>query len=192
MKLGCVVMAAGRGRRFGGNKLLAQFRGKALYQWCLDAVPEDVFVAVHVVTGCKEVEQAAREREYQVIVNCQPERGISHTIALGLAPMLDYDGVLFMTADQPLLTAKTICRLVSQFELDPSKIVAAASGGQRGNPCLFPRDLLPELMNLQGDRGGVGVICAHLNRLSLVEVPLWELLDCDTIEDLKKMERTAK
>ena len=35
--LGCVIMASGLGRRFGGNKLLAELGGKPLLQWVLDA-----------------------------------------------------------------------------------------------------------------------------------------------------------
>lgn len=188
MRLGCVIMAAGSGSRFGGNKLLALFRGRPLYRWCLEAIPADIFQTVHVVTGCREIARAARERGFRVIENHQPERGVSHTIALGLEPLLEWDGVMFLTADQPLLTAQTVLGLVQQFWQEPGCIVAAASGGQRGNPCLFPRDLLPELMKLEGDRGGAGVIRTHSERLRLVEVPAWELADCDTAENLKKLE----
>ena len=41
-RLGCVIMASGVGRRFGGNKLMADFQGKPLLQYALEAT-EGIF-----------------------------------------------------------------------------------------------------------------------------------------------------
>lgn len=188
MKLGCVVMAAGRGSRFGSNKLLALFREKPLYRWALEAIPPEEFETVRVVAGCREILQAAKSLGFEGVENGSPELGVSHTIALGLEPLLRLDGVLFLTADQPRLSRETVSRLVAAFGQHPTSIVAAANGGQRGNPCLFPGDLLPELMKLEADRGGSVVIRANQERLILVEAPWWELADCDTEESLKQLE----
>ena len=38
-RVGCVVMAAGNGARFGSNKLLAELEGRSLIRRALDAVP---------------------------------------------------------------------------------------------------------------------------------------------------------
>ena len=35
-RVGCVVMAAGNGTRFGANKLLAEYRGQALIRRALE------------------------------------------------------------------------------------------------------------------------------------------------------------
>ena len=50
LKLGCVVLAAGSARRFGGNKLTAALSGKSLIQRALEAVPTEVVDAAAVVT----------------------------------------------------------------------------------------------------------------------------------------------
>ena len=49
LSLGCLVMAAGSGRRFGGNKLAAELDGKTLIRRALEAVPGARFSAVTVV-----------------------------------------------------------------------------------------------------------------------------------------------
>ena len=187
MKLGCVIMAAGSSSRFGANKLLQEFRGKPLFRWALEAVPENLFCRVHVVTGYDAVAEAARTLGFSVICNRQPELGVSRTIRLGLEGLTDCDGVMFLTADQPLLSQETPQKLAAAFAQQPG-IWAAANHGSRGNPCLFPRDLFPELLALTGDTGGARVIKAHPDLLHLVEVPAEELADCDTAEALRTLE----
>ena len=39
LRIGCVVMAAGRASRFGTNKLLQEIGGKSLLRRALEAVP---------------------------------------------------------------------------------------------------------------------------------------------------------
>lgn len=200
MRLACIVMASGIGRRFGANKLLEDLAGKPLYQWALDAISPSLFSRVVVVTGHGPIEVAAAERGFLVIRNDRPEDGVSRTIRLGLDAAGDCDGALFMTADQPLLTAGTLEKLTAAFAKEPGCIHGAAHAGQRGNPCLFSREFFPELMVLQGDKGGSAVIRKHLERLRLTEVPAEELFDCDTPEALaicrenaaKKSEKYAK
>ena len=119
------------------------------------------------------------------------ELGISRTIRLGLEQLGHCDGVLFMTADQPYLTQSTLRRLAEAFAADPAGIHAAAHNGQRGNPCLFPRDCFPALLQLQGDRGGGSVIARNLHRLRLTEVSARELADADTPEALAALRGTC-
>ncbi len=189
MKLGCIVMAAGRASRFGANKLLEEFCGKPLYRWALEAIPRDVYEMVHVVTGYAPIMELAKELGFTAIFNGSPELGVSRTIRLGMEGMLDCDGVLFMTADQPCLTENSVRQVAALFASDPTIIAAAGTNGKKGNPCLFPHDLLPELMELEGDAGGSKVIKAHLERLRLTEIPALELADCDTAKSLQELEK---
>ena len=131
-------MAAGNARRFGENKLAARFRGKSLIRWTLEAVPEDIFDAVAVVTQYPEITELAREFSFIAIRNEHPDFGISHTIKLGLTALRDCDGVLFLVSDQPLLRRESVAELVELWKQQPDKIAALGHGGVRGNPCVFP------------------------------------------------------
>lgn len=192
MNLGCVVMAAGGSRRFGANKLLQLFQGRPLYQWALEAIPAAEFSSVCMVTGYEPVASLARRMGFRTVWNNRPEEGVSRTIRLGVEELMDCQGILFMTADQPLLTAASISRLTAAFRERPQGIAAAACQGKRGNPCLFPQRLYPELLALQGDVGGSAVIRAHGELLHLVEVPPLELADCDTAQALQELEHGQK
>lgn len=189
MKLGCIIMAAGESRRFGENKLLQTFDGVPLYRRALNAVPTEAFHRVYVVTAYEPIASLAEQMGFSVISNPNPELGVSHTIRLGLEQLQNCDGAVFMTADQPLLTRQTLLKLTTAFLQNPTAILAVSHDGQRGNPCLFPRDLFEELMALQGDTGGSRVIRAHADRLQLIEVPQQELADCDTAQLLQALEQ---
>lgn len=179
-KLGCVVMAAGNARRFGANKLAAALEGKPLILRALEAVPKGLFARVEVVTQYPEIANLAANFGFGVLENKQPDLGLSHTIALGTRVLADCDAILYMVADQPLLAAETVSRVAAAWKETPERIVAAAHGGKRGNPCIFPREFFPELLALTGDIGGSTVIKRYPDRLRTVEVPAAELADVDT------------
>ena len=192
MKLGCVVMAAGNARRFGENKLAVRFRGKSLIRRTLEAVPQNVFDAVAVVTQYSEIAVLAKEFSFAAIRNEHPDFGISHTIKLGLTELRDCDGVLFLVSDQPLLRRESVAELVELWKQQPDKIAALGHGGVRGNPCLFPARFFPELLELREDRGGNTVIRRHEEDLILLEVDGAELYDVDTVRALEQLESGNK
>lgn len=190
LKLGCVVMAAGNARRYGENKLAVVAAGKPLIVHALEAVPAEQFDAVMVVTQYPEIEQLAREFGFSAIHNPHPDWGISHTIRLGLTPLLDYEAVLFQVADQPLLCRESVKDLVDFYLLHPRHIVGLGHEGVRGNPCLFPSRFFPDLLALTEDHGGNTVIRQHEEDLLLFEAPERELIDVDdrkALENLKSL-----
>lgn len=181
---GCVVLAAGSARRFGGNKLTATVEGTALICLALSAVPAERFSRVAVVTQYPEIRKLAKEFSFTPVWNDTPEAGVSRSISLGLAAIGNCPGALFLVADQPLLRRESVDALVTLWQERPEGIAALGHGGVRGNPCLFPARLFPELLALQGDRGGAAVIRRHEDLLSLLEVDERELQDADTPEAL--------
>ena len=142
--------------------------GKTLLRRALEAVPAACFDRVVVVTQYPQGMDLAREMGFLPVENPRPDLGLSHTIALGMAHMQDMDGVMFQVSDQPLL-----------------RLAALAHDGVRGNPCLFPASLFPELTALEGDHGGSAVIRRHPDLLLLVEAPPQELTDVDTPQALE-------
>lgn len=187
MRIGCVVMAAGNGSRFGSNKLLRVIDGKSVIERALDAVPRDVVDTVAVVTQYAPIMELAKRRGFSSVENRYPERGISYTIKLGLQTVQQTDAVLFMVADQPLLQRETVERLVEFYLQQPQRIAALAHNGVRGNPCIFPAACFPALLALQGDTGGGAVIKADAHGARLLETDEKQLCDIDTPQELEKL-----
>ena len=191
LRIGCLVMAAGSGSRFGRNKLEAVIDGKTLLRRALEAVPREEFACVTVVTQYDGAAALAEEFGFAVVRNDRPEDGLSRTVRLGTEAMASCDAIMYQVADQPLLERDTVRREVELFRAHPDRIVGLVHNGVRGNPCIFPRRFFPELMALTGDVGGNVVIRAHPESLLLYETAAAELRDVDTVEALAAI-RTEK
>ena len=185
--LGCVIMAAGNAVRFGANKLEAELDGKPLIRRAFEAVPAGVFDRVVVVTQYPAVAALAREFGFEPVRNDRPGDGLSRTVRLGTQALAQCDGIAFLVADQPLLSASAVRAVVRQWREHPSCIVGAACGTRRGNPNVFPREFFPALCALEGDRGGSAVIRHHEDDLILLETDAPELADVDTPAALEQV-----
>ena len=192
LRIGCLVMAAGSGSRFGRNKLEAVVDGKSLLRRSLEAVPAEEFAQVTVVTQYDAAAALAEEFGFTVVRNDRPEDGLSRTVRLGTEAMAGCDAILYQVADQPLLRRESVGRLIALWREHPEKIAAVSGGGRRGNPCLFPARFFPELLALTGDCGGSRVIRQHEDELMLLEVDARELADVDTPQALAEVEREMR
>lgn len=191
-KPGCVVLAAGNGKRFGLNKLTAALDGRSLILRSLETVPAECFSSVVVVTQYPEILKLAGEFHFAAVLNDKPELGVSRSLHLGLTALRDCPAVCFQVSDQPLLRRESVAALADFWQQAPEQIAALAHGGVRGNPCIFPAKFFSELMALTGDTGGAAVIQRHEDVLRLLEVPADELWDVDTPQALREVESTLK
>ena len=184
--LGCVIMASGLGRRFGGNKLMADFYGEPLICRALDAT-EGIFSRRVVVTRHPEVEALCRDRNVPVLLHELPLR--SDTVRLGTQAVGDRDGCLFCPGDQPLLRRETVASLALCAVNGKSFIWRTAFGDTPGAPVLFPRWTFPELLTLPPGQGGGFLIKKYPGQVRSVPVrDARELMDADSPEDLSALQ----
>ena len=189
-KCGCVVMAAGKSRRFGSNKLLAPLAGKRVIDWTFDGLPEDS-VDVLVVTRPGEVEKAAKERGFKCIVGDFPEQ--SDSLHAAVEAMSEYPACMFIAADQPFVHPDSIRELVGAMQYNPSRIWRLGQKNSGSGPVLFPHNTFEQLMYVEGDKGGNGVFAIRpelKRRIRIVEARCaLELMDVDTPEKLSVVEQ---
>lgn len=189
MKIGCVLLAAGAAKRFGGGKLIHAVEGEPMIARALRLYASLPFAARVCVTRveAQEIQHFAHESGYGIVINPDPERGIGSSVAIATEAILaqepKLDGILYAVADQPYLVRQSVNQLVSTFETHPQSIVSLCFGSRRGNPAIFPADFYPELAALKQDIGGGAVIKKHRDKLILVEAgSAKELEDIDTRE----------
>lgn len=189
-KIGCVIMASGLGRRFGSNKLMADFHGEPMIQRALDAT-EGLFSQRVVVTRHEAVADLCREQGIAVVFHDLPHRG--DTVRLGLEAMADLDGCMFLPGDQPLLRRETVEMLLEKWKEAQDMIVRPIYEDSEGSPVLFPSWAFPELKNLPEGKGGGVVIKNHPQAVCRVSVAdPFELADADTPETLEFLVHLSK
>lgn len=172
---GCVIMASGLGKRFGGNKLMAQLGGKPVVQWGIDAA-KAVFSKVVVVTRHEDVAALCERRDVPVVLHDLPER--SDTVRLGLEALGDVEHCLFLPGDQPFVTKESLFSMVLAAE---NSDCVWRLGGKA--PAIFPKWAFENLKNLPQGKGGNVIIAQH-GAKSLEAETEWELRDIDTPQDL--------
>ena len=188
-KLGCVIMASGMGKRFGGNKLMADFDGKPMIQRALDATG-GLFSRRVVVTRHESVAELCREQNIEVIRHDLPNR--NDTVRLGLEALGDLDGCMFVPGDQPLLRRETVAMLLDNWKESPEYILRPVYEDTEGSPVLFPAWTFPELKNLPEGKGGGAVMKNHPHEVRRVSINNpFELADADTPEMLELLRQLS-
>ena len=184
-KTGCVIMASGLGKRFGSNKLMADFGGKPMIQRAL-AATDGLFSRRVVVTRHESVARLCREQNVEVVLHDLPHR--SDTVRLGLEALGELDVCMFLPGDQPLLRRETVAMLLENWMENPDRIIRPAYEDSEGSPVLFPAWAFPELKDLPEGKGGGVVIKKHPGMLCRVPVAdPFELADADTPETLEML-----
>jgi len=179
-KIGCVIMASGLGKRFGSNKLMADFHGKPMIQRALDATV-GLFTKRVVVTRHESIAALCREQHVDVILHDLPNR--NDTVRLGLQALGDLDACMFLPGDQPLLRRETVAMLLESRKENPDSIIRPVNEDMEGSPVLFPSWAFSELLDLPEGKGGGVVIKNHSQAVHRVSVAdPFELADADTPE----------
>ncbi|MGN0425698.1 MAG: NTP transferase domain-containing protein [Acetatifactor sp.] len=185
-KTGCVIMASGLGRRFGGNKLMADFDGEPLIGKALEST-EGVFAKRVVVTRSEEVARFCGERGAEVILHDKPRR--SDTVRIGIQSMgEEITHCMFVPGDQPMLRRETVQSLALAARWDTCHIHRLRFGDRTGAPVVFPKGLFEELERLPEGKGGGYLADKYPEHVKYARALCGEELeDVDTREDLERL-----
>ncbi len=180
-----IVLVAGRSSRSGaGHKLMATFDGEPLARRSARVALASRAAGVSVVVGHRaaKVRAAVRGLAVRIVENPAHADGLSTSLTAGIsATPAGMDGFLVMLADQPLLEAEHLNRLIDAFVPDGlGSIVVATDDGVHGNPVVISKAYIEEIMRLRGDVGARKVIAAHRELVRTVEIGRAASFDVDT------------
>lgn len=190
-RLGALLLAAGQSRRMGADsKLLLPFPDRPMVAVTAERLrAAGIFDPILIVTGHREAEvRAAVDTSdtgpVQWVTAPDYAKGLSHSLIAGVreALRLPLDGLLIALADMPLIDIDDLRALADVFAPDQGRsIIVPTMEGQRGNPTLWARGLLPEMLGLDGDQGAKRLMQAFADQVA--EVPRTNpglLVDLDT------------
>jgi molybdenum cofactor cytidylyltransferase len=175
-----LVLAAGSGSRFGGDKLLYTHKGWPLGEHIAITLV-DLMVPQDYLAVCPADDDVRpdlfRAHGFEIIGNPHPEQGMGTSLGLGAARAiaLDADALLVCLADMPYVSVEHLAALL---DID-APVVATESGGVRSPPAVFSRELLPQLATLAGDHGARDLLKSAVTVSASPEL----VRDFDTPED---------
>ena len=165
--------------------MLAVVNGRPMLQHVLDLAAAAELDPVVVLLGddAEELERSMRWRAERRIRNPDPGRGLSSSVALGLAELGGTERVLVLLGDQPFLAAEKV-RVITDTPSDATRpIVVPRYGGVPGNPVLLESEAWPLAAALEGDRGMSQLFGNHPDMVRYVDLP-GNNIDIDVIGDL--------
>jgi molybdenum cofactor cytidylyltransferase len=190
MRIVGILLAAGAGSRFGGDKLLAPLD---------DGTPVGVQAARNLMAALEESVAIVRPEDARLaqllgsteigVESCPSAwRGMGSSLAHGVRARPDADGWIVALADMPLVRPATI-RAVARALESGAPLAAPRYGNERGHPVGFSAEFGPRLAALSGDVGARSILRAERMRLVLVDcADPGVLADIDTAEDLERMQ----
>jgi molybdenum cofactor cytidylyltransferase len=195
------VLAAGQSRRFGGEKLLARFRGQPLaaHAFATVAAAREAGTVARatavIAAGDEGIWSLARDAGLDLVLNDDPAAGLARSLRLGLDSLAasEASAVLILLADQPLVRLEVLQSLVAAWRASKSAVVRPCYEGDPdvpGHPVLLDRSAWWLRYRLAGD-AGLGSL------LALVETPAERVTvagrnpDIDTPADLQTLEGSA-
>lgn len=179
-----LLLAAGAGRRFGADKLLAPLNdGRSVAATACAALSAGVDRVVAVV----RVGDAALSRQLQAcgatVLKCaEANQGMGASLAFGVAQS-PAAGWLIALADMPFIETSDVARVADALRAG-APIAALGSPQDHAHPVGFSARFGKQLMQLGGDRGARALLAAHAN--DVVWLPPAQTAsqrDIDTVED---------
>ena len=169
-------------------------------------------IDITVVTRYREIlDYCSSIPDCRVVLSPDSEKGISYTIKAGIMAVQEQKNdvrqkkpgkssevthnsaeteeyYMFAVADQPYLKSQSVIKLINKVLENTGGeqlVFSLCCGDAVGNPCVFNSSLIPQLLSLEGDKGGRSVAKKH----DCVYVDIAdesELMDIDTLSNSKQ------
>jgi molybdenum cofactor cytidylyltransferase len=189
-----IVLAAGSASRFGSVKQLALLEDMPMVRHAGNLAIESCGARSVLVTGHEwhAVANACAFWPGYLVVNEHYRDGIGSSLATATRAIRHAaDAIVVLLADQPMITAHHIDRLLAAWSGRENEIVATAYAGVRGAPTLFAAACFPQLASLKGDRGARALF--DNPGIVLREIECEDAaIDIDTEAELRTLERNAR
>jgi len=185
-----LLLAAGRSRRFGSDKLLQRLPdGRTVLEASLAPLAASVDrVLVLVRPGPSPLHELLQAKHIPYLEVPQADEGMGATLAAGIRATAQARGWLVGLADMPCLQATTAAQVVRALG-DGAAIGAPFHRGRRGHPVGFAARWYDDLAKLQGDQGARELLQSQPQLITRIEVgDPGCLLDIDTPEALASLQ----
>ena len=173
-----VLLAAGEGSRFGRPKALVELDGRTLAERGVTMLRAGGADPILIVTGAARVDLGP-DHQARIVYNGEWRTGMGSSLRAALRALAEptvgpevgpeVDAVVVALADQPLVGAEAVGRLIAAYQAGAG-VAVAAYGGKPRNPVLLAREHWPEVIaTATGDQGARAFLRARPELVTLVE-----------------------
>ncbi len=161
-----ILLAAGQGRRFGGDK-----------RWhpLADGTPMVLRAAANLIAACPESVAVLRPGDDDLaqrlhalglatVVCADAQHGMGHSLAAAVAATPHAAGWLVALADMPYIAPSSYLAVRHALE-HGAPLARPFYQTQPGHPVAFSRHYQSELLSLTGDQGGRPILQTHAQYL---------------------------
>lgn len=191
-----LILAAGASKRMGERvKQLLPWNNTTLLENAMAqaeaAQTEDVFV----VLGANQdfIKKQTQLADEICIYNENWASGMGSSIVAGVEHLLslskEFDGVLVMLADQPLVDTEYLNRIITTWGKAKATITATGYENGLGVPAMFDKQHFPELLKLTKDYGARDII--NDSNIKIMN-PKGKEMDIDTWQDYQELIKQMK
>jgi len=189
VRIVAILLAAGQGSRFGGDKLLAKLA---------DGTPVGVQSVRNLREALAEIVAVTRpeDAEIRALLHAEGIRvevcpraheGMGASLAHGVLATYDADAWVIALGDMPRIRPTTIRQIAAALTAGAA-IVAPVYRGTRGHPVGFSGAQREALAALSGDAGARDILRAERDRITLLDCDdPGVLADIDTPADLARI-----
>lgn len=163
--IACIFLAAGSSKRMGrDNKLLLPYKNSVLVHYTFNQLKPTQVDEIVIVTGYEKsrVEQVLKTEVTNFAYNPNYASGMTSSIQTGLQFLTTiYCGYIIALSDMPYLTKvdyNTLLQAFKEHYKNNALIIVPTVNHQIGNPVIFSKEFLPELLTHQNKEGCKSII----------------------------------
>tara|TARA_E500000331_G_scaffold358465_1_gene425507 strand:+ start:21360 stop:21941 length:582 start_codon:yes stop_codon:yes gene_type:complete len=188
-----ILLAAGMGKRFGSQKLMAKLPSGtpvAVTSWRnLETANKKSFAVIR--QNDSELRSLFEDENIPFVVCEDAHMGMSRSLLTGIQSSLKSSGWIIALGDMPFIDPKTIKKIICDMSnIKHKTIFRPIFQKQAGNPVGLNRELLNELMTLKGDQGAREIIKRDKRRIHQIPVNDSGIIkDIDTQRDLLELNK---
>lgn len=166
--ISAIVLAAGEGSRMGELKQLLPWGDSTIIETVLANIEESSLDGeIRVVLGAEadRIESRLEDEGYKLLYNPDYTQGMFSSVIAGIQDLpSDTEALLFMLADQPLVTSDIYNRLLGYYKQKRPLLLVPSYQGRRGHPLIISAQLIPEIYKLAQGGEPDGGLRALLNK----------------------------
>jgi molybdenum cofactor cytidylyltransferase len=187
-KVAAVVLAAGRSRRMGTDKLFLPWGSSTVVEKIITSLQQAGITKIVVVSGGSNERLKHVLEPYAVEIQFNPdfENGeMVDSIKKGISVLPDdFDAVLIVLGDQPQMEPEVVKAILHRFQSTLCPLIVPSYQLRRGHPWLIGRIFWNEILELQRGQSLRTFLERHSKEIEYQNVETASILmDLDTPED---------